>query len=251
MSLRLRRIVLTRPAGQNETLAAQIRAAGGAPWIFPLLEIAPTDRPAALAQCIEGLRDYAIAIFVSPNAVRYALPPVLQRYGRWPAGLTAATVGPGSAAALQQHGVQQVLAPSDRFDSESLLALMSQQNMNAKRVLIFRGQGGREVLAEGLRAQGAQVDYAECYRRSRPQSDAAALAQAAARNEIDALIITSSEALRNLHFMLQPRPAQPLLQLPMFVPHARIADNARRIGHTDIHTTAPGDAGLWSALQSF
>ena len=251
MSLRLRRIVLTRPAGQNETLAAQIRAAGGMPWIFPLLQIAPTDRPAALAQCIEGLRDYDIAIFISPNAVRYALPPILQRYGQWPAGLTAATVGPGSAAALQQHGVQQVLAPSGRFDSESLLALMTQQNGNAKRVLIFRGQGGREVLAEGLRAHGAQVDYAECYRRDRPQSDAAALAQAAARKEIDALIITSSEALRNLHFMLQGQPAQPLLQVPMFVPHARIADNAQLMGHADIHTTAPGDAGLWSALQSF
>lgn len=251
MSLRLRRVVLTRPAGQNETLAAQIRAAGGAPWIFPLLEIAPTDRPAALAECIEGLHDYDIAVFVSPNAVSYALPSILQRYGQWPSGLTAATVGPGSADALHRHGVQQVMVPTGRFDSESLLALMTQQNINAKRVLIFRGQGGREVLAEGLRARGAQVDYAECYRRTRPQSDAASLAQAAARSEIDALTITSSEALRNLHFMLQGQPAQSLLQVPVFVPHARIADNAQLMGHVDIHTTAPGDAGLWSALQCF
>jgi uroporphyrinogen-III synthase len=215
------------------------------------LEIGPTEHAQALVECVDRLLSYDLAIFVSPNAVSHALPLILQRHGGWPATLAAATIGPGSAEALYAHGVPHVIAPSGRFDSESLLSLAALQAVQAQHILIFRGQGGRDVLAEGLRARGALVDYAECYRRTRPQGDANALAQAASRAQIDALILTSSEALRNLHCMLQDRDMRALLRVPLFVPHARIADNASRMGHIRVHLTEPGDAGLWSALQAF
>ncbi|MGE5945877.1 MAG: uroporphyrinogen-III synthase, partial [Betaproteobacteria bacterium] len=74
-----RTIVVTRPLAQSASLAAAIRAEGGDALVFPLLEIAPTDDPGALAEAAARLADYALAIFISPNAVEHALPALLAR----------------------------------------------------------------------------------------------------------------------------------------------------------------------------
>lgn len=240
-----RRIVLTRPAGQNEALAARIAALGGEALIYPVLAIRDTDDPQPLADATAQLESYALAVFVSPNAVERALDYILAQR-TWPASLPAATVGPGSAAALRERGVTDVISPVTRFDSEHLLALLP-ADMTGARVVVFRGQDGRPLLGDTLRARGAQVDFVPCYVRERPNGDAGVLGGA----PIDAFVVTSSEGLRNLHAMLDADGRERLAAAEIFVPHARIAEAARAYGLEHLTITAPGDEGILSALTGF
>jgi uroporphyrinogen-III synthase len=248
--LRGRRIVLTRPAGQNERLAGLVRAAGGEPLIFPAIEIHALDDRAPLLQVADRLDRYDLAVFVSPNAVDQAMTAIGSRR-EWPANLRAATVGKASEQALARHGVTGVIAPSDRFDSEALLEMPALATVGGKRVVIFRGDGGRELLGDTLRSRGATVDYVECYRRARPDADASPLVRALERGEIDAVAVSSSEGLRNLFEMVGDAGRALLRRTPLFAPHARIADGARALGCEQVVETASGDAGLVAALAAF
>ena len=245
-----RRVVVTRPAGQTAHIAALIRAAGGEPVLFPALEILDAEDLQPLAALVARLDAFDLAIFVSANAVDKALALVQSRRG-WPAGLRVATLGRGSARALQRHGFATVIAPGERFDSEALLDLPELKAVAGKRVVIFRGDGGRELLGDTLAARGATVEYAECYRRGRPKADAAPLLALWERHELDALTVTSSEGLANLHDMLGEAGRQWLQQTPLFAPHERIAAAARVLGVQTVVLTGPGDEGLIAGLAAF
>lgn len=247
-----RSIVVTRPRAQAGGLAEAIAAAGGTPLIFPLLEIEPVADLAPLVAAGEQLADYALAVFISPNAVDYSLP-VLLAGQTWPATLRPAAVGPGTVKALAERGVGNCLVPSERFDSEALLALpeLSAERIGGRRVAIFRGDGGRELLADTLRERGATVECIACYRRLPPASDASPLLAAWQAGQLDALTISSSEALRHLHALLDDAGRAQLAATPLFVPHARIADSARALGLHNIVLTAGADAGVVAGLCSY
>jgi uroporphyrinogen-III synthase len=158
--------------------------------------------------------------------------------------LKISTIGQGSAKALRSLGIADVIAPAERFDSEGLLALPELQNVAGLRVMIFRGDGGRELLGDTLKARGAIVEYAACYQRSKPQQDAGVLLAA----KPDAITVTSSEALGYLWDMLDDHAKASLRATPIFLPHARIAGLAREQGWSQVQLTASGDDGLLSAL---
>jgi uroporphyrinogen-III synthase len=246
-----RTIVVTRPLAQAGALADAIRDAGGEPFVFPLLDIGPAADAAPLAAAASQLDTYALAIFISPNAVDYALPTLLA--GRiWPPNLHPAAVGQGTVRALAAHGVGGTIAPTERFDSEALLALpdMQADKVAGRRVAIFRGDGGRELLADTLRARGATVDCVTCYRRTSPAGGAAALL-ARWQEGIDAFTVSSSEGLRYLVDMLDAAGHQRLAVTPVFVPHARIAENARALGLSRVVLTGPADAGIMEGLCTY
>jgi len=245
-----RRVVVTRPAGQAGHMAALIRAAGGEPLLFPALEIFDTAETPQLRALIERLDSFDIAIFISANAVEKALALVRARRD-WPPALRVATVGRGSERELRRHGFAAVIAPSERFDSEALLDLPALRQAGGKRVLIFRGEGGRELLGDTLVARGAEVEYAECYRRGRPHADPAPLLERCARRELDAFTVTSSEGLGNLHDMLGEAGRSCLEHTPLFAPHERIAAAARALGVRTVVLTGPGDEGLVAGLAAF
>ena len=249
-ALRGRRIVVTRPASQNEGLAELIRAAGGEPVVFPVIAILEPEDVRPLAAAADRLDSYDFAVFISPNAVDKAMA-VIRARREWPPGVQAATVGPGSEQALRRHGVARVIAPMDRFDSEALLERPELANVAGLRIVIFRGDGGRELLGDTLRERGATVEYVECYRRARPDADAGPLVRAWNRGEIDAVTISSSEGLRNLFDLLGEAGQRCLRRTPLFAPHARIAANARALGCERVVETAPGDAGIAAALAAF
>lgn len=245
-----RRVVVTRPAGQAAHIAALIRAAGGEPVLFPAVEILDAPDPQPLQALIERLDSFDLALFVSANAVDRALPLVRARRS-WPAALRVATVGRGSERALQRHGFPAVIAPRARFDSEALLDLPELNEVAGKRVVIFRGDGGRELLGDTLRARGATVEYAECYRRGRPTSDVAPLLALWERRELDAFTVTSSEGLANLVDLLGEAGGEWFRQTPLFAPHERIAAAARAAGVRTVVLTGPGDEGLVAGLSDF
>ncbi len=244
-------IVVTRPRAQAAPLAQAIEAAGGTPLLFPLLEIHPADDPASLAEAVARLGEYAFAIFISPNAVDHAWPAIAQL--GWPSALRPAAVGQGTVRALAAHGVSGCVAPTERFDSEALLALpeLAAAAVDGRRIVIFRGDGGRELLADTLRERGARVDCVTCYRRSGPADGVAPLLAAWRAGRLDALTVSSSEGLRYLVDLLDGEGQAFLRQTPVFVPHARIADNARQLGLDRIILTEAADAGIMAGLGAY
>ena len=248
--------MVTRPMHQAGELAAGIRAAGGNPVMFPVLEILDVKDQRPLLDLIARLDQFDLAIFISPNAVNKAMNLIREKraQGTLPPGLKVATIGQGGVRELAHFGVGEVIAPTERFDSEALLEMAELQQLKGKRVVIFRGEGGRELLGNTLVQRGATLEYAVCYRRSKPDTDAhavAALLQAWTRNELHAITVTSSEGLRNLFGMVGEFGQQWLKKTPVFVPHERIAQVARELGLTRVMVTAIGDEGLLSGLQEY
>jgi uroporphyrinogen-III synthase len=246
------RVVVTRPLEQSSRLAAAIDAAGGQASVFPLIEIGPPPDPVALEALIDRLDDFQWAVFSSPTAVDRAMACIRARR-TLPSGWSIAAIGEGTQRALARHGFTEVLAPTERFDSEALLALPPLADLHGRQAVIFRGQEGRAVLADGLRARGARVEYAECYTRHAPATDAVMLLEQARRGRLDALVVTSSEAVRNLCAMLARAAAKPSVLAPatLFVPHPRIAEAARSAGFDPVVVTDGGDSGVLAALAAF
>ncbi|TSA48487.1 MAG: uroporphyrinogen-III synthase [Nitrosomonadales bacterium] len=246
-----RGIAITRPAAQAQALAALIRAQGGNPILFPLLEILPLQDYTDFEHAIACLNQCDWAIFISANAVEYGVPRVLAR-GVWPARVRCAGIGPTTAAALGDFGITQVLTPPQRFDSEGLLALPEMQGMAGKRVVIFRGTGGRDLIAKTLRARGAEVIFAECYRRHNPQTDAGDLSRLWQNKQLQAIIVTSSEVLRNLLDLASDGKeagcADWLRATPLYVSHPRIGELAREHGLQAHMASGPGDEAMLQCL---
>ena len=236
-------IVVTRPQEQAGMLLQGIKALGGTAVSFPLLKINPLNDNALLRELIARLHEFQLAIFISPNAARFGMAAI-NTGGGLPAGLQIATIGLSSAQALRELGVHKVIAPQHQFDSESLLALPELQNVKDMHIVIFRGDEGRELLADTLKSRGATVEYAACYHRSKPHNNINALLAA----NPDILGVSSSEALKNLTDMLEPAQREQLSILPLFVSHQRIALAARQLGWQNVINADGGDEGLLAAL---
>ena len=243
-------ILVTRPAHQAAQLADLIRQAGGQPILFPTLEIVDLPDLQALNALIDRLEQFDLAIFISPNAVHKALNLIRARRALPPA-LKIAAIGKGSRKALAQFGVQNVIAPAQRFDSEALLEHPELHHIAGRQVVIFRGDGGRELLGDVLVQRGAQIEYAECYRRQKPQADSSALRYLWARNELNAVTVTSAEALHNLYDIAGKLCQQWLKKTPVFVPHERIAHTARELGLEQVFVTEAGDEGMLAGLVAW
>ena len=239
MSLRGRGVLVTRPAGVAAAFAERIERAGGRAVLFPTIEIVELARPAAF----DRLGDFALAIFVSPTAVGRALALA----GGWPRTLAVAAVGEGTKRALERAGFTDVVAPREGADSESLLATPELERFCGQRVLIVRGAGGRELLAQALAARGCQVELAECYRRGRPAADTARLLADWQAGNVHAVTAFSGEALDNLAQMVGEAR---LRGTPLFVSHPRIAEQAARRGLPAI-VAGPGDDAMVERLVAY
>jgi uroporphyrinogen-III synthase len=239
-------IVVTRPREQAVQLQQRIEQLGGKAVLFPLLEISPPADIHALRELAARLSGFDLAIFISPNAVRYGMEAIMAA-GGLPPELRIATVGQGSAKALHAAGATDVIAPQDRSDSEALLALPPLQNVQGWKIAIFRGDGGRELLGDTLKARGAEVEYVACYQRNKPQLDAAALLDA----RPDAITLSSSEALNYLWQMLDESGHKQIASVPLFVPHPRIAESAQQQGWQNVIQTTGGDDGVVSGLVAW
>lgn len=247
VALRGRGIVITRPARQAKLLAELIEREGGRAILFPVIDISDVEDSDGLSAIIDRLDSYDLAIFVSPNAVDKGYEAIRARR-TLPPQLKVAAIGRGSARALRKRGASSVIAPENGADSESLLAVPELKRIAGQRIVIFRGVGGRDLLRDTLLARGARVDYAECYRRMKPSADVATLTRAWARGEIDAVVVTSSEGLRNLCDLLPATERERLARTPIFVPHPRIAETARELRLKNAIVTQTGDEGIAAGL---
>ncbi|HHO67544.1 MAG TPA: uroporphyrinogen-III synthase [Gammaproteobacteria bacterium] len=220
-------VLVTRPAHQAAPLAAAIAARGARVLQFPVLEISAPADSGSLDRAIETLEDYDWAIFISVNAVERALPAVLERRA-WPASVGIAAIGRSSAEALEALGQPPDLVPGQRFCSEGLLELAPMQDVAGQRIVIFRGNGGREFLADSLRERGAEVEYVECYRRGPPAVDRQALNDAGRASDL--VVVNSGESLRNLCDMAGEAGRDWLPGVQLVVASDRMTGLARELG---------------------
>jgi uroporphyrinogen-III synthase len=245
-----RGILVTRPRDQAAGLAERIRATGGDPILFPTIEIRPPENPDVVSKLIARLDGFRLAIFVSPTAAARGYRMV--RASRsWPKSLRLAAVGAGTASTLEDLGLGPVIAPAGEADSEALAALPELQDLRGRSIVIFRGQGGREWLRTALEARGALVEYAECYRRVRPDADPGELLARWQSGGVEGVSISSAEGLANLVEMLGPTGRGYLRATPVFVPHPRIAHAAQELDVRRIVVTGGGDDRAVAEMAAF
>ena len=247
-------IAITRPVDQAKKLAKLIEDAGGTSILFPLIEITPLADYSKFEAVISEIKDYDLAIFISSNAVQNGMPRLLKQ--GIPPNLKFAAIGPVTASELQSFGVKDVLTPLShvqdgdeskvRFDSESLLALPEMNNVSSQKILIVRGIGGRDVLAETLKARGGTVNFAECYQRINPQTNCNLLAQLWTDKKLHGIVVTSSEAMR--HLLDLAGDADWLRNVALFVNHARIAELPLQMGLNVTVADALGDEAMLKTI---
>ncbi|MCF2133064.1 MULTISPECIES: fused uroporphyrinogen-III synthase HemD/membrane protein HemX [Mycetohabitans] len=356
-------VVITRPAGQSAELLTALAAAGFEGFEFPLIDIADATDNAPLVDGLLDLERYALAVFVSPNAVDRAfaalaaarpkaspesaspvdVPPadalsadtsstdvssmdtssahpsaaaVPPLAFLWPTTVPVAGVGPGTVRALARHGVQphthRIIAPGDavrvalqapvhdggkdggagashtgepprlddtpaaqvssdsyasgdapRYDSEALIGALATAfaphgltALQGRHVLLVRGDGGRELLADTLRAHGAIVQTLGAYQRRLPEPsfDAWQRVHALLADQPHAWVLTSSEGVRNLEELarehLNRDEIVALKRAPIVTPHPRIGETARKAGFDTITVSGAGDQAIVSALRA-
>ncbi len=270
-------VLVTRPAHQAQHLCALIEAEGGQAIAFPVLEIQDLQDSSVVMRLIQRLDEFDIAIFISANAVIKAMDLVLP-HRDWPSHLQIAVVGARTADALQEYGLTVDICPEEKFNSEALLGLPEMQDMANKKIVIFRGEGGRELLADTLRQRGADIEYAEVYRRSKPADtlggSGASLRSphvdilpdgGTARNlavnfegllvtgKINIIVVTSNEGLRNLWEMAGSAGQEVLMHMPLAVISPRIAIAAQELGVKCPAWVAPeaNDEGLLAAIKAW
>ena len=177
-----RTVAVTRARAQASTLAARLRTLGAAVVEAPAIRVAPLDT------ALPPLRIYDLVCVTSPNGADLLLDRV--RDARDLAGITVAAIGPGTARALRQRGIEPDVVP-ERAVAEGLVEAL--RDVPVERALIARAAEGRDVLAEALRARGAEVDVAALYETvAEPLADGAREAAAAA----DYVLFASASSVR-------------------------------------------------------
>jgi len=158
---------------------------------------------------------------------------------------------------LHQAGFTVDVQPDEDMSSEGLLKALADKVLAKKKILIIRGVGGREALAEGLRNRHALVDYAEVYRRQLPNIDSGYLSKLYEQG-IDVITIASGETLQNWattisQAALSDSRKQQLRSCPLVVVSERIRELAQQLGFSDTVVVAsqPDNAGLVKAIQQW
>jgi len=163
-------VLLTRPAGENERLAAMLVEAGISVDIHPLIELSARPQSHQYRQTAMDVDQQDAVIFISKSAVRFALPILESYWPQWPLAPAWFAVGRGTAETLADHGIRADYPAVP--GSEGLLELPGLKDVAEKKVLIVRGVGGREMLRDKLIDRGARVAYWEVYeRRSTEDND--------------------------------------------------------------------------------
>lgn len=222
-------VLVTRPIHQSENLAKLIREQGGNPILFPVIEI----KPLQIDFLNYNFNEFDLAIFISANAVKYSIPVNIESFA----------VGKATANCLKTAKF-----PAPPFNTEALLEMpeMQESAISGKKIAVFRGEGGRELLANTLKQRGANVTYINVYKRVQPP------VPAWIHNiKIDLIIITSSEGLQNFMNMLDGHAW--IRNTPMVLISKRIKVVAEKLGVIAPIFVAPkaSDDGLLAAILNY
>lgn len=254
-------VIVTRPPLQAAPWVERLQLLGVQARALPLLDIEPMSDSAPLHRAWHALPAYALLMFVSANAVLQFFAQRPTSAAAWPEGLLAGSTGPGTSSALRRAGVPHacVVEPppeAGRFDSEALWQQLQGRDWAGRRVLVLRGEDGRDWLAETLGGAGAKVEFLAAYRRRAATLDASgrALLEAALADPARHLwLLSSSAALATLEVWA---PGADWRHSSAWATHPRIAQSARDAGFGHVAQVGPspqavaGQLASWPSIQS-
>ncbi len=236
-----RRVVVTRAQQQARVLVDMLHRLGADTVELPAIRIeGPTDGGASLRAAVARLTTYEWVVLTSVNTVERLVPLL----GAPPDVGSArfAAIGPGTAAALADAGLHVDLVP-ERFVAESLLDAFPPPS-GLERVLLPRAASARDVLPEGLRAAGWEVDVVEAYRTVPAKPSPEALAAAA---DADAITFTSPSTVRSYLELAGPHGVPPVVACIGPITAAAARESRLRVDVVaDVHTME----GLVAALAA-
>ncbi len=249
MSLNGMKILVTRPQPQADACCARIRAAGGQPLCWPLIDIAPPQDEAGLTQALTRLPECQWAIFSSAAAVEYGWRYVQAQLGQWPQTVQIAAIGTATARALTAASLPVSLTPLRGYTSEALLAEAALQRVRGQWIALFQGEGGRELIAEVLAQREARVLAMRVYRRLAAELHADRLLTLWQRGGVEAVTVTSTEIFDHLRTLLVGHPDY-WRNTPLIVISPRLAEYVRQAGAQQVLLAdSPEDDALVLALE--
>ena len=249
------RVIVTRPAAQAADWVLDLRGHGIDAVALPLISIEAVADAAPLVDAWRTLAQRRLVVFVSPNAAQHFFARRPEALG-WPPSVLAGSPGPGTTRALIELGVPaaQIVEPAPgaaQFDSESLWVQLQPRDWCDADVLIVRGDGGRDWLADTLRQHGARVDHLSAYQRAAPRLDAdeRAVLQAALESpSTHVWFFSSSEAIAHLQTLVAPGTGWAGARA--IGTHPRIVAAARQCGFADVVECRPSLAAVVACIQS-
>ena len=229
-------VLITRAERHQASLREAIEARCGAWLSLPLIKIARLS-DAELQQTHDRVRKldrYDIIVFVSQNAAKIGAEMIADSWPQLPANQRVVAFGQRTAALLSEMLSVDVDIPVDGSDSEAVLRLPALNDVEGRKVLIMRGVGGREHLAQTLRRRGAFTEYGELYRRLAEQHDGCSVAADLRDRGLSAVTVHSGEALTALGRLVFEHMNE-LLSIPLVVPSDRVAAQAGEMGFLRVY----------------
>lgn len=242
------KVIVTRPAHQADPILTRLQQQGHSTVHMPLMHIAPLpddNSTTDLRHKTLNIDHYQAVVVISMNAAEIGLQWLDNYWPQKPLGIDWIAVGPSTAEVLTQAGLS-VHCPASGFDSEAMLRLdcLAPATLPNKKVLLWRGIGGREFLADTLRHYGATVDYAELYERQEIHYPATVWQEALADNAV--LMLSSTQAL-DIVCSQVPQLAEQLSCL--IVPSQRSSEDAKARGFNNVITaTSARDEDMLACL---
>ena len=242
-------VVVTRPAPYANELSAAIEAAGGEAIEFPVLDIEPRAA-GAISDEFRAMQAPDVLIFVSRNAVTFGQHVCEETQAK------IAAIGPVTASQLARSGLQVNIQAGQGYDSESLLAQPEFAEPAGLNVIIIRGDGGRELLANELHTRGANVQYLTVYARKRhvpSLAETSALESACQEGRIDCVVLLSVESLQSW-LELVPDSCSGILAGSLLVtPSRRVLQTATELvpGMPTLRISGPTTADIVNELGAY
>ncbi len=242
-------ILVTRPVHQADQFCLMLKNAGAKPVRFPTLMIEETTQQDHTLRLLKQVDQQDIILFTSSNAAEFAssyMDSLLSSHT-----YLVAAIGKKTTQTLQKKNIHVDIQPEKYYNSESLLALADMQQVKNKRILIIKGEGGRTLLRDTLKARGAIVQHANVYVRRCPTlSDC--LLNTLKSEKIDIITLTSAESSDNLLSLLSDQPIKWLTSATLLLGSQRIYDviTSRQTLSDNPHWIAenPSDDAMFAAL---
>jgi len=202
-----KRILVTRPEDQATGFIMALSGLGAECLLFPTIEIIPPESWGELDRAIEGLSRYDWILFTSVNGVAYffARLDVAKKDTRRLNGIKIGAIGPKTAAALMDRGINPDLIP-DTYRAEEMVEALKGYPLNGKRVLLPRPAIARDLIPKSLKSLGALVDEVEAYQTVQPEYSQDQLDRLFKKGKIDMITFTSPSGVTNVLALLEGKP---------------------------------------------
>ena len=249
-------VIVTRPASAGQRLFERLLRQGHRAWWWPVFDIGPAPDAQRARATLARLADYELAIFVSPNAVRAAVPLLGVA---WPSGTMIGAVGASTRAAVDAELKQasDFVVSAEDDDQQSGSAAFWQawlaRKQRVSRVLLVRAEDGRNWLAERFEEQGARVDAVAVYSRRlrRPSADELQrLDESVAVDERPVIVFSSSEAVAALDRQVDEAAQEWLRNGVAIACHPRISEQLLSNGYARVLNATFDDDSIVAQLKS-